>query len=118
MVGALDHEIDRWRVFAGDSGTDAGVAGLQCTVFESGIVMTDGFVESRLTALVEAIVKSFSPIEIGPEFAASPQVYRYMDAEPVLARHRVNEVIERRFACQGVVMSDGIVVLRYCGGRN
>src|SRR6476661_5265327 len=113
MYGAiLDDEIRCGLILACNAGAHAGVAGLQAAVFQAGIITADCFVEACFAALVESIVEALAPTEVRPEFAPSAEIDGDMHAEPVMARDWVYQMIERRFAGQGVVVTYRVIVRR------
>ena len=102
----------------GDAGPHSGIARLECAVLQSRIVAADRFVETRFAAFVEAVIEAVAPRKVRAEFAASAEIDGHMHAQPILPCDRIDQVIERRFPGQRVVMTDRVVAVRDCRGRN
>src|SRR2546423_3882579 len=95
IARTLDREVGRRLARPVCLRPYARVSGLQCAVPEPGIVTADRFVESFFTRLIEPIIDAIDPRKIRPEFDLAAEIDRDMHAQPVLARHRVDQAIER-----------------------
>ena len=89
----LDHEIDCFLALAGDARAHAGITGLQRALLEARIVAADGFVKTRFAALVNAVIETVAPREVGPEFAAVAEIISLTFRKERTSRTKVRAMI-------------------------
>ncbi|MCY1214725.1 hypothetical protein D9M72_265510 [compost metagenome] len=118
----LDHEIRRRvvhrRTRARQSRADAGIARLQLTVLQGGVIAAHRLVEGRFARGVEAVVDAVAPAQVRPELALPTEVERHVGAQGAFTPGRVHEMAEGRFARQREVVADRVVQRWHQAGRH
>ena len=115
--GPSDQEVRGLLARSHDLRPDAGVAGRQPPVLETGPVFPDRGVEAVGAARVDVVADRVDPFDVGAEPRLAAEVDRDVNPEAGLVRHRVDEPRERRASDERVVVALGVIGRRHVRAR-